>query len=164
MVDRRDFIKVGVSGVAGAVLSSVPAHGVHSEDGSGEVEFPVLDIARLSEISPKTELQFSYPDQFSPAILIRLDGPGVNGVGPNNEIVAYSQLCTHKGCPVAYRPERKMLICPCHWSTFDPTKAGMMVIGQASQSLPQIQLRVNAGVVQAVGVVGLIYGRQTNII
>ena len=97
-------------------------------------------------------------------MLLRLTAPAVGGVGPNQEIVAYSTLCTHKGCPVAFKPERKMLICPCHWSTFDPAKAGTLVIGQASQHLPQIELRVDNGLVQAVGVAGLIYGRHTNIV
>ena len=164
MVDRRGFIKVSVSGVAGVVLPSVSVNAVRAEGISVETGFPVLDIAPLSEIPARTVLQFSYPDEVSPSILIRLEEPGLNGVGPNNEIVAYSQLCTHKGCPVGYRPERKMLICPCHWSTFDPARAGTMVIGQASQSLPQIVLRVKGEIVQAVGISGLIYGRRTNII
>ena len=164
MVDRRDFIKVSVSGVAGVVLPSAPVGIVRGEGASGETGFPVLDIAPLSEIPMRAVLQFSYPDDVSPSILIRLEEPGLNGVGPNNEIVAYSQLCTHKGCPVRYRPQRKMLICPCHWSTFDPARAGTMVIGQASQSLPQIVLRMKGEIVQAIGVSGLIYGRRTNIL
>ena len=164
MVDRRDFIKVSVSGVAGVVLPSGSVSIAHGEEISEQAGFPVLDIAPLSEVLHRTVLQFFYPDEMSPSILIRLEEPGLNGVGPNNEIVAYSQMCTHKGCPVGYRPERKMLICPCHWSTFDPARAGTMVIGQASQSLPQIVLRVKGEIVQAVGISGLIYGRRTNII
>jgi arsenite oxidase small subunit len=56
-----------------------------------------------------------------------------------------------------------MLLCACHWSSFDPAKAGRMVIGQASEPLPQITLQVQNGVVRAIGVAGLIYGRHTNI-
>ena len=159
-MDRREFIKAGV---AGAVL---PAVSVKNSSASTTVakSFPIFDVATLDEIPPKTVLYFSYPDASSPAVLIRLNEAGVNGVGPNNEIVAYSQLCTHKGCPVAYRSQRKMLICPCHWSTFDPSRAGAMVIGQASHALPQILLRITENIVQAYGVDGLIYGRQANII
>ena len=161
MIDRRSFIQVGI---AGAILPIVPVTTIHSAEKVDQNPFPIVDVAPLSEIGPRTVLQFSYPDNSSPAMLIRLDGPGVGGVGPNKEIVAYSQLCTHKGCPVGYRPQRKMLICPCHWSTFDPARAGTMIIGQASQSLPQVLLRVEKDIVQAYGVNGLIYGRQTNII
>ena len=159
-MDRRDFIKIGV---AGAVIPSVSVAD-NSSSNSIEKQFPILDIAPLDEIEPRTLLYFAYPDKSSPAVLIRLDNSAINGIGPNNEIVAYSQLCTHKGCPVSYRPERKMLICPCHWSTFDPSRAGTMIIGQASQSLPQIRLRISDGIVQAYNIDGLIYGRQTNII
>ena len=69
----------------------------------------------------------------------------LGGVGPDSSIVAFSTLCTHKGCPVAYRPEHRLLICPCHWSSFDPAKAGGLVIGQASQALARIELRIEAG-------------------
>ena len=86
------------------------------------------------------------------------------GIGPNESVVAFSLLCTHKGCPLNFKSERNMLICPCHCSSFDPAKAGRLVIGQASDPLPQITLRITDGIVQAVGVSGLIYGRHTNII
>ena len=34
--------------------------------------------------------------------------------------VAFSKICTHAGCPVGlYRATERMLICPCHQSTFD---------------------------------------------
>ena len=73
-------------------------------------------------------------------------------------------LCTHKGCPLNYVADRKSLVCPCHWSSFDPSKGGRLVIGQASQSLPQMQLDIQDGMVRAVGLDGLIYGRHTNIL
>ena len=164
MLNRRDFIKVSCSGVAGMVAGhALVRSSVVSASTSGEV-YPVIDVAPLSKIKRGTVINFSYPDRHSPAVLVRLGESGLGGIGPNNEIVAYSSLCTHKGCPVGYKAERKMFICPCHWSTFDPAKAGTLVIGQASQSLPQIRLRVNNGMVQAFGVSGLIYGRHTNIV
>jgi arsenite oxidase small subunit len=72
-------------------------------------------------------------------------------------------LCTHKGCPVSFKKSHNMLLCACHWSSFDPAKGGRMVIGQASEPLPQIALQLNNGLVRAVGIAGLIYGRHTNI-
>jgi arsenite oxidase small subunit len=65
---------------------------------------------------------------------------------------------------VTFKPEQRMLICPCHWSTFDPARSGSMVIGQASQALPRIELSVEGDMVRATGIVGLIYGRHTNIL
>jgi arsenite oxidase small subunit len=161
MPTRRDFLKLGSAGVAGFVAMPSPPGAAGAADAS---RYPVTTVAPVKDIGPGAAIPFVYPDSRSPAILLRLAESAAGGVGPNREIVAYSTLCTHKGCPVAFRPERRMLICPCHWSTFDPAKAGALVIGQASQHLPQIELRVENGAVQAIGVAGLIYGRITNVI
>lgn len=163
MVNRRDFIKVSCTGIAGLVVAQRGGQSVAAPATQKSV-YPIVDIAPLSSIGRGAAILFSYPDERSPALLLRLNEPAAGGIGPNNEIVAYSTLCTHKGCPVNYKPERKLFICPCHWSTFDPLKSGTLVIGQASEALPQINLRVLAGVVQAQGVSGLIYGRYTNIV
>ena len=161
MPTRRDFLKLGSAGVAGLVAAPT---GPQPSSAADTPRYPVVTIAPLKDIGAGAAIPFAYPDARSPAMLLRLAEPAAGGVGPNREIVAYSTLCTHKGCTVAFKPERKMLICPCHWSTFDPAKAGTLVIGQASQHLPQIELRVDNGMVQAVGVAGLIYGRHTNIV
>jgi arsenite oxidase small subunit len=161
MPTRRDFIKIGSTGVAGVLAGQSLTEKV---DAAGPSRYPVLAVAPLKDLGPGASIVFAYPDAGSPAILLRLSEPAANGVGPGRDIVAYSTLCTHKGCPVTFKPERKMFICPCHWSTFDPAKAGVLIIGQASQQLPQIELRVTKGVVEAVGVSGLIYGRHTNLV
>lgn len=163
-LSRRDFIKVGGSGVAGVVAANAITPSSAAAQTSEEKPYPVVDVAELSDIEPETPIDFTYPDENSPAVLLRLAEAALGGIGPDNSIVAYSVLCTHKGCPVNYTAERKMFICPCHWSTFDPAKAGVLVIGQASEPLPQIRLRIEDGKVRAVGVDGLIYGRHTNIV
>ncbi|MFQ5935158.1 MAG: arsenate reductase (azurin) small subunit [Acidiferrobacterales bacterium] len=162
MLNRRDFMKVSCSGVAGLMVSQERASA--AKPAAANQGYPVIDVAALSSIKRGAVIGFNYPDKNSPAVLLRLSEPAIEGIGPNNEIVAYSTLCTHKGCPINYRPERKLLICPCHWSSFDPAKAGTLVIGQASESLPQVKLRINDGMVQAFGMNGLIYGRYTNIL
>lgn len=168
-LNRRDFLIVGAAGVAGAVaaqglVSAAVAETKPPASGVARATDPVVDIARLDAIGPNAQIPFAYPDGDSPAVLLSLPTPAKDGVGPEGRLVAFSILCTHKGCPVNYLPERKMFVCPCHWTSFDPAKGGQIVIGQASQALPQIRLRVANGVVQAIGVEGLIYGRHTNIL
>ena len=160
-VSRREFVKISISsslaaGIAPALAAS-PANDTQREP-------PVTNVAQLDALKIDSPIAFAYPDENSPAVLLRLRGAAIGGIGPGDTIVAYSILCTHKGCPVSYRPERKMMICPCHWSSFDPAKAGQMVIGQGSQALPQIKLRLQGGTIQAIGIEGLIYGRHTNIL
>ena len=158
---RRRFIQTtGAAGVGAAAPAVIGSRAAAAE----EAAYPVKPIIALDELSPGTTVPFTYPDDRSPALLLRMSAEVLEGVGPDASIVAFSSLCTHKGCPVSYRPEHRLLICPCHWSTFDPEKAGGLVIGQASQPLPRIELRVESGMVVATGVAGLIYGRHTNLV
>lgn len=160
-VSRREFIKIGS---ATTLASSLPVAAQGGAAAAKPAPYPVKDVAELAALKVDAPVAFAYPDENSPAVLLRLKGAAAGGIGPGNSIVAYSVLCTHKGCPVSYRPERKLLICPCHWSSFDPAKSGQMVIGQGSEALPQIALRLQGGTIQAVGIAGLIYGRHTNIL
>lgn len=66
-------------------------------------------------------------------------------------IVAYSKICTHAGCAISlYRsptfsptqPEPG-LVCPCHYSTFDPASGGDAVFGPAPRPLPQLPLDID---------------------
>ena len=158
---RRRFIQTTGAASVGAAAASV----VQSRTADAETTgYPVKPVIALDELSPGTTIPFTYPDDRSPALLLRMPEEVLGGVGPDASIVAFSSLCTHKGCPVSYKPEHRLLICPCHWSTFDPEKAGSLVIGQASQSLPRIELRIESDMVIATGVDGLIYGRHTNLV
>jgi len=161
-VSRRQVLSLGAA--AGVAVGTGTIRVTSANTSPPAPQMPEVKIAALAAIEPGAEIAFSYPDPRSPAILLRLEAAVEGGVGPDQSIVAYSRLCTHKGCPVAWNARQKMLICPCHWSSFDPALKGRLIIGQASQGLAQIILRVSAADVYAVGVDGLIYGRQTNIL
>ena len=53
--------------------------------------------------------------------------------------------------------------CPFHLSTFDLTRHGILISGQAYQSLPQVLLEVKGREIYAVGMIGLIFGRHDNL-
>ena len=80
----------------------------------------------------------------SPIVVVRI-GPGAAGV------VAYSKICTHAGCAVAlYRkptfPDtepRPALVCPCHYSSFDPARNGKVIFGPAGRPLPELPLETD---------------------
>lgn len=118
----------------------------------------VVPLGPSSALLPGTSRSFAYPDKASPALLLRLRGPTPGGVGPGQDIVAYSALCTHQGCPVVVKADR--LVCPCHGSHFDPGCGGQCFQGSATTALPRIRLTVSAaGELAAVGVDGVIWGR-----
>jgi ubiquinol-cytochrome c reductase iron-sulfur subunit len=91
----------------------------------------------------------------SPIVVVRvqptkLDLPADRSNWAPGGIVAYSKVCTHAGCAVAlyraphYEPSRPRpaLVCPCHYSTFDPATGGTVLFGPAGRPLPQLPLAV----------------------
>ncbi len=75
-------------------------------------------------------------------------------------ILAFSKICTHAGCAIAlYRKPTfaptepgPALVCPCHYSTFDPARAGKVIFGPAGRPLPQLPLFIDrSGVLRAAG-------------
>jgi ubiquinol-cytochrome c reductase iron-sulfur subunit len=62
-----------------------------------------------------------------------------------DDVVAFSKLCTHAGCPVGlYQAEIGQLLCPCHQSTFDVLDSCRPIFGPAARSLPQLPLALDA--------------------
>jgi ubiquinol-cytochrome c reductase iron-sulfur subunit len=68
-------------------------------------------------------------------------------------LVAYSKICTHAACAVSMfrypvsqptTPSKPALVCPCHYSTFNPGKGAKVEFGPASRPLPQLPLTVDA--------------------
>jgi len=59
-------------------------------------------------------------------------------------ILAYSRICTHAGCAITlyraplFQPDepKPALVCPCHYSTFDPATGGTVTFGPAGRNLP----------------------------
>ncbi len=101
----------------------------------------------------------------APLVVVRLD-PAALALPPGREswapegILAYSKICTHAGCAVAlfrtplYPPAepKPALVCPCHYSTFDPAAGGAVLFGPAGRPLPQLPLRIaSGGVLEAAG-------------
>jgi rieske iron-sulfur protein len=65
-------------------------------------------------------------------------------------VVAYSAVCTHAACDVTWwKPETKMLRCPCHESEFDPKASGHVSGGPAPRRLPALPIDIVDGVLTA---------------
>jgi ubiquinol-cytochrome c reductase iron-sulfur subunit len=62
-----------------------------------------------------------------------------------DNIVAYSKICTHVGCPAAlYEQTTHHILCPCHQSTFDATRGAEVIFGPATRPLPQLPMTTDA--------------------
>ncbi|WP_277051401.1 ubiquinol-cytochrome c reductase iron-sulfur subunit [Ruania albidiflava] len=58
------------------------------------------------------------------------------------EVRAFSAICTHQGCTV--RAEEEDLHCPCHGSTFALTD-GSVISGPAEEPLPEFPVEIQDG-------------------
>jgi ubiquinol-cytochrome c reductase iron-sulfur subunit len=94
--------------------------------------------------------------QSAPLVLVRLpqdrlDLPPTLAGYDANGIVAYSKICTHAGCAISmyrvplFAPDEPQpaLVCPCHYSTFDPATGGTVLFGPAGRPLPMLPLEVD---------------------
>jgi ubiquinol-cytochrome c reductase iron-sulfur subunit len=78
--------------------------------------------------------------------------PAGRGDWAPDGILAFSKICTHAGCAVSmfryplYAPHAPgpALVCPCHYSTFDPATGGEVLFGPAGRPLPQLPLQIDA--------------------
>ena len=106
--------------------------GGSKKSSGGEAKTGGTAIASESQVAPGSAYKFE--DSGNPALLVHLE---------NGDFVAYSAVCTHQGCKVAYQDGN--LACPCHGSTFDPANGASVVTGPATRPLPEIPVKVEGG-------------------
>lgn len=117
------------------------ARGVRLVTGTGDLVRP-LDVAAggISTIWPEGAIGH----ERSAVLLLRLQQPAQEPTRLDwivDDLIAYSKVCTHAGCPVAlYRERDNALFCPCHQSTFDPSRGAIPTFGPAARALPQLPL------------------------
>ncbi len=158
LLSRRKFLQ---SSTATALLFMAGCK-KQTQPGS-KVDYPSLKIGNSKTLKPNQPVTFNYPDEQSPCVLVKTGSEAIDGIGSQKDIVAFSTLCTHMGCPATYSKGR--LVCKCHYSMFDVNRNGQSFQGLASQWIPQIVLREEpaSGDIFAEGVQGLIYGRIGNL-
>ena len=169
---RRGFLKASAVLFGAAGIAAFPPGLTKAVElvGSGAsrvtLTYPRVHVGSIDELIDGRPVDFDYPLQEHSSFLVKLGTPAQLGVGPNQDIVAFSYICSHMGCPMngLYRAEHNMLgPCPCHYSRFDLAKGGIVILGQATQSLPQVTLETENRKVFATGITGLVYGYFDNL-
>jgi len=154
-ISRERFIRLGSALGVGAAVASLAACGGSGSSGDsgssggkqddsgeskkagssaagGEAQSGGAVIARESEVAPGSAVEFK--DGGQDAVLVHLE---------SGDFAAYSAVCTHQGCTVAY--QKGQLACPCHGSVFDPANGAEVVTGPAQSPLPEIPIEVKGG-------------------
>lgn len=161
-MSRRQFL---LSSGAMVALATLPGMSLAAPLHALKAGYAKQKIGSLSALKDGVPLEFSYPYADVHNVLVKLGAPAGGGVGPQKDVVAFNQQCTHMGGPLngAYKAQHQVMgPCPLHLTTFDLTRHGMVVSGHATESLPQIVLEVQGDDIYATGVMGLIYGYAAN--
>jgi len=167
-MSRRDFLLAGGAVTMTTLIATIPGVRVLALPARIKT-YPRKRIVTLDAVKQDVPIPFKYPFEDplgSASVLVKLGVPAGGGVGPHDDIVAFNALCTHMGGPLmgTYKSEYKAMgPCPFHLTTFDLTKRGMVIAGHATESLPQVLLEIDDGVIYATGMLGLIYGRASNL-
>jgi arsenite oxidase small subunit len=167
LMSRRAFLLS--SGVATAtVMVAVNSGGTAAKIPATVATYPRKKVATLSSLKTDKPVEFEYPDGglYSQSMLVKLGAEAGGGIGPQKDVVAFNYFCTHQGGDLSgtYKGDTKSLgACPLHLSTYDLTRHGILISGQAYQSLPQVLLELKGDDIYAVGVFGLIFGRYDNL-
>ncbi len=173
MMTRRSFLMSGGAATAvGTVgISLFPGTANAFSSTAQVVGYPRKKIASLSQLKDNQPVDFSYPEgvRNNQCMLVKMGGVNAGGgVGKKKDVVAFSYLCTHQGGPMqggykAVADQRVIGQCPFHLSVYDLRRHGIIVSGQAYESLPQVLLEIEGDDVYAAGMLGLVFGRNTNL-
>ncbi|MFP5488978.1 MAG: ubiquinol-cytochrome c reductase iron-sulfur subunit [Acidimicrobiia bacterium] len=138
-VTRREFARYLVAGAGALAVGNV---GI-----AAWTQLRTINRGEPRAILPLADVPvggthlFRYPTDADPAVLLRL---------ADDEVVAFSQKCTHLGCVVYYESDHDRWHCPCHEGNFEAA-TGQVISGPPLRPLGKIDVEVRDGVVWALG-------------
>ncbi len=169
---KRNFLKLILTLGGLATLGSLASifrilEFVPSPTGSAiNLSWPVIKIANISSLDPAKPLLFNYPLVDTPSVLVKCGRTAENGVGPDSDIVAFSNICQHLGCIystltsnssppcnsafVASAPEG---YCCCHGGQYDFLNDAAVLSGPPPRPVPRVILKYDnsTGDIYAIG-------------
>ncbi len=139
-VSRRTIIVVGGAGSALALVGCSTAPVSNGDQGTGPSEEdagggPPVEVAKLADVPVGGSIAATHDGK---PILLAQPTAGT--------VVAFSAICTHRGCVV--EPAKSEFACPCHGSRYDAA-TGAVLSGPAPLPLPKISVTVTGDTVLA---------------
>jgi arsenite oxidase small subunit len=168
-MERREFLKLAAAAggaVTIAALLSTFKAATFVPTPTAAAAWPIVKVTNISNLTNLTPVVFYYPLTNTPNYLVKLGVAAKGGIGPNNDIVAFSAICQHLGCqygflapgssPVcnsSYKAKIPMGYCCCHGSQYDFVEGAKVIGGPASRPVPMVtlQLDTTTGDISAVG-------------
>ena len=77
-------------------------------------------------------------------VVLKIKGQEIMFIRESEEVIrALDPICTHKHCTVDYDPDEKLIVCPCHGSTYD--LEGKVLKGPAKKPLTVYDAKLSDG-------------------
>ena len=123
-----------------------------TDPGNRRIKASDLEVGAVAQVLPEIEdpEHRKLSDIAKDAVLLIRLRPQEFNLEPDrlamthDGIIAFSKICSHMGCAVAlYEQQTKHLLCPCHQSTFDVTRAAKVIFGPAARPLPQLDITID---------------------
>jgi arsenite oxidase small subunit len=159
--ERREFLKLVAAG--GGALAIIALAGTIRSIGfmpkpATTASWPRLKVTNIKGLQLLTPVYFNYPLTNTPNLLVKLGVKAKNGIGPEEDIVAFSDICQHLGCfygfvppggsppcNSGYKAPESDGYCCCHGSVYDFVNGAKVIGGPAPRSVPQVQLELDQG-------------------
>jgi len=180
------LVVVGVAAVAKSLISPGQTATVQqtTQSGSGITTsaastslFPKVKVANVSDLQTGKWISFNYPLEETPNLIAKLGQKAQGGVGPDSDIVAFSQICQHLGCiygfvasgaspscDSSYTAPGPVGYCCCHGTVYDFVNGAKVVSGPSPRPAPQVILEFDGstGDIYATGMTApTIFGHDT---
>ncbi len=141
----RGSPRAGGSGSAGPSASPAASPQGTAAPGTAAPSAPApggLAVARVTDLAATNAVAFNVPagapaplPAGDPAVIVKLQ---------DGTFVAYDTVCTHEGCTVQWDARDRLLLCPCHGATFDPSQNAAVLAGPTRQPLASLPIKVDA--------------------
>jgi arsenite oxidase small subunit len=190
--NRRNFLKatvvasaaLAVGGMA-AIAKSAGETGGDTTSTTAQTAFPrflIADIssgqvANVNTLQVNQPLTYYYPLGDEPNFIMKLGLAVQDGIGPDGDIVSFSDVCQHLGCNPgfvykggpppfcnsSYVAKGPVMYCCCHGSIYDLTEDAKVIGGPAPRPVPRVILDIDSsGNIYAIGMEPpTIYGHNT---
>lgn len=136
-MNRREFLMwVGVGGVASSLPVALVACNPQTEKSQTPANPTSADgfqsVGTVAELKQKGEI---LKQGFAGGSVLVVSNPN------NPETVAaVNPTCTHQGCTLAWKADKKAFVCPCHYAEYSPD--GKVVKGPATKPLSTYDAKI----------------------
>jgi menaquinol-cytochrome c reductase iron-sulfur subunit len=144
IAQRRGFLVGSIIAMMGAITAAlgIPALGyllVPAREKKKQNWIEAADLSKLMVNQPE-QVIFQRVRRDGWKLVTEKAAAWVVKTG-EQQVVAFSPVCTHLGCAVSWNSGDKAFVCPCHTSSFSPE--GKVLGGPAPRSLDRFDVRVD---------------------